>query len=153
VATNQNGLQPVEHYALKYIAASVKSENSIFFYAILDFLRYACLSLSFLYPLVFPSSILSVVLSLFSFMFFFFLLFHCILFFMHHFLLFTFLLFILLRSSLRFLHFCFCLLLHLSLHFICFLCSHVYLLKERVCTLSSYASHSCTRSTISNVKE
>jgi len=63
VATNQNGLQPVEHYALKYRVASVKSENSIFFYVIPDFfLRYACLSLSFLYPLVFPSSILSVVL-------------------------------------------------------------------------------------------
>jgi hypothetical protein len=43
--------------------------------------------------------------------------------------------------SLRFLHFSFCL-LHLCLHFI-FLCSHVYLLKEGACILSSYASHSC----------
>lgn len=31
VATNQNGLQSVEHYAVKYSAASVKAENSIFF--------------------------------------------------------------------------------------------------------------------------
>jgi hypothetical protein len=42
---------------------------------------------------------------------------------------------------------------HLSLHFLCFLCSLVFLLKETVCTLSSNASHSHTRSTISTVKE
>jgi len=71
------------------------------------FLRYACLFLSFLYPLVFLSSILSVVISLFSVMFFSLPLFHCIQFFMHYFLLFTLLLFILRPTFLAFSSFLF----------------------------------------------
>jgi hypothetical protein len=154
MATNQNGLQPVERYALKYRSASLKSESSIFFYVILDFfcemLAYFCLSFILL---IFLSSVLSVVISFYSVLFFSFLLLHCIKFFMHHFLLLTFLLFILLPTFLAFPSFLFLFTSSSFSPFKGFLCSHVYLLKERVCTLRSYASHSCASWTISIVRE
>ena len=56
LATNQNGLQCVEHYALKYDAASVKSENYIFCYTsffaicLLIFIFPVSLSLPFFHP-------------------------------------------------------------------------------------------------------
>jgi hypothetical protein len=103
--------------------------------------------------LVFLSSILSVVLSLFSVLFFSFLLLHCIQFFMHHFLLFNFLLIILRPTFLAFPSFLFLFTSSPFSPFKGFLCSHVYVLKDRVCTLSSFASHSCSSSTISVVKE
>jgi hypothetical protein len=88
VATNQNGLQSVEHYALKYSNASVKYENSIFFYVILDFFVICLL----IFPLSFslPSLQPFCVLVLFSVMIFYL---YFLLYFMHYFLLFTFLLF------------------------------------------------------------
>jgi hypothetical protein len=123
VATNQNGLQSLEHYALKYSAANVKSENSISFSF---FLLFFCGMLAYFYlSFILQSSLhLFFVLSSLSIMIF---------------VLSCYSSFVFLTSYVPFLHFCFCLLRCLSLFFRC-LCSLVYLLTERVFTLSSNAS-------------
>jgi hypothetical protein len=127
VATNQNGLQYVEHYALKYSAASVKSENSIFFcytWFFCDMLAYFIFPLSVSLPFIHPFCCSFIV-----FRYVLFLSFIALYSIFHASFPSVYLSFVYLTSYVPCVSFIsiLCLLRHLSLNFLCFLRSHVYL--------------------------